>query len=145
MSRKGNPYDNTACESFMRALKYEEVHRQEYRDLAERLHSAARLSAASRVRTRSAHTSAGGLSMNRSMRFLRHNGIYRSDVLINLDSAVPDSGDHQHARIGVAAERPPCLESPSPSTPWRIGHPLRWKTLTPGAAPPLPVPVHYPM
>ncbi|MBA3915362.1 MAG: transposase family protein, partial [Acidobacteriales bacterium] len=25
MSRKGNPYDNAACESFMKTLKYEEV------------------------------------------------------------------------------------------------------------------------
>jgi len=33
MSRKGNPYDNAFCESFMKTLKYEEVHRQEYRDL----------------------------------------------------------------------------------------------------------------
>ena len=35
MSRKGNPYDNAFCESFMKTLKYEEVHRQEYRDLGE--------------------------------------------------------------------------------------------------------------
>jgi len=35
MSRKGNPYDNAACESFMKTLKYEEVYRQEYRDLLE--------------------------------------------------------------------------------------------------------------
>jgi len=35
MSRKGNPYDNAFCESFMKTLKYEEVHRQEYRDLPE--------------------------------------------------------------------------------------------------------------
>ena len=27
MSRKGNPWDNAACESFMKTLKYEEVHR----------------------------------------------------------------------------------------------------------------------
>jgi putative transposase len=56
MSRKGNPWDNAACESFMKTLKYEEVFRSEYRDLyeaqrsireflekiynAERLHSA---------------------------------------------------------------------------------------------------------
>lgn len=33
MSRKGNPYDNAACESFMKTLKYEEVYRTEYRDL----------------------------------------------------------------------------------------------------------------
>ena len=35
MSRKGNPYDNARCESFMKTLKYEEVYRTEYRDLAE--------------------------------------------------------------------------------------------------------------
>ena len=35
MSGKGNPYDNATCESFMKTLKYEEVYRQEYRDLAE--------------------------------------------------------------------------------------------------------------
>jgi putative transposase len=33
MSRKGNPWDNAACESFMKTLKYEEVFRNEYRDL----------------------------------------------------------------------------------------------------------------
>jgi transposase InsO family protein len=33
MSRKGNPYDNAACESFMKTLKQEEVYRNEYRDL----------------------------------------------------------------------------------------------------------------
>ena len=35
MSRKGNPWDNAQCESFMKTLKYEEVLRNEYRDLAE--------------------------------------------------------------------------------------------------------------
>ena len=35
MSRKGNPYDNAVAESFMKTLKYEEVYRQDYRDLAE--------------------------------------------------------------------------------------------------------------
>ena len=35
MSRRGNPYDNAACESFMKTLKYEEVYRNEYCDLAE--------------------------------------------------------------------------------------------------------------
>ena len=37
MSRKANPWDNAACESFMKTLKYEEVLRNEYRDLAEAL------------------------------------------------------------------------------------------------------------
>jgi len=35
MSRKGNPWDNAACESFIKTLKYEEVYRTEYRDLSE--------------------------------------------------------------------------------------------------------------
>jgi len=30
MSRKANPWDNAACESFMKTLKYEEVYRTEY-------------------------------------------------------------------------------------------------------------------
>jgi putative transposase len=39
MSRKANPWDNAGCESFMKTLKYEEVLRNEYRDLAEALTS----------------------------------------------------------------------------------------------------------
>ena len=35
VSRKGNPWDDAACESFLKTLKYEEVYRTEYRDLAE--------------------------------------------------------------------------------------------------------------
>jgi len=35
MSRKANPWDNAACESFLKTLKYEEVYHTEYRDLAE--------------------------------------------------------------------------------------------------------------
>jgi len=35
MSRRGNPWDSAACESFMKTLKYEEVLRNEYRNLTE--------------------------------------------------------------------------------------------------------------
>ena len=35
MSRKGNPWDNASCESFMKTLKYEAVLRNDYRDLAD--------------------------------------------------------------------------------------------------------------
>jgi putative transposase len=35
MSRTGNPWDNAVCESFLKTLKYEEVYRSEYRDLAD--------------------------------------------------------------------------------------------------------------
>jgi transposase InsO family protein len=33
MSRKANPWDNAACESFMKTLKHEEVYRTEYRNV----------------------------------------------------------------------------------------------------------------
>ena len=35
MSRRGNPWDNATCESFMKTLKCEQVYRSEYRNLAE--------------------------------------------------------------------------------------------------------------
>jgi putative transposase len=35
MSHKASPWENGSCESWMKTLKYEEVYRQEYRDLAE--------------------------------------------------------------------------------------------------------------
>jgi transposase InsO family protein len=40
MSRKASPWDNAACESFMKTLKWEEVYRIEYRDLG---HARARI------------------------------------------------------------------------------------------------------
>ena len=33
MSRKGNPYDNARAERFWKTLKYEQVYREEYRNL----------------------------------------------------------------------------------------------------------------
>ena len=33
MSRPANPYDNASCESFMKTLKQEEIHANDYRDL----------------------------------------------------------------------------------------------------------------
>ena len=35
MSRRSNVYDNAMAESFIKTLKYEEVYRMEYRDLAQ--------------------------------------------------------------------------------------------------------------
>jgi transposase InsO family protein len=35
MSHNASPWENGGCESWMKTLKYEEVYRQEYRDLAE--------------------------------------------------------------------------------------------------------------
>ena len=42
MSHKASPWENGECESWMKTLKYEEVYRQEYRDLAEARASIAR-------------------------------------------------------------------------------------------------------
>lgn len=42
MSHKSSPWENAGCESWMKTLKYEEVYRQEYRDLAEARASIAR-------------------------------------------------------------------------------------------------------
>lgn len=42
MSRKASPWENAACESWMKTLKTEEVYRQEYRDLPEARASLAR-------------------------------------------------------------------------------------------------------
>ena len=35
MSRKASPWENAACESFMKTLKCEEVYRTEYRNLTD--------------------------------------------------------------------------------------------------------------
>jgi putative transposase len=42
MSHKSSPWENAGCESWMKTVKYEEVYRQEYRDLAEARTSIAR-------------------------------------------------------------------------------------------------------
>jgi putative transposase len=79
MSRKGNPWDNAACESFMKTLKCEEVHRDEYWDLSEarseirefpkkvynekRLHSALAYFAADGIRNTAREAAARELSV----------------------------------------------------------------------------------
>ena len=35
LNRKASPWDNAACESFLKTLKYEEVYRTEYRNLSQ--------------------------------------------------------------------------------------------------------------
>ena len=125
MSRKGNPYDNAFCESFMKTLKYDEVHRQEYRDLAEarvsiehflervynwkRLHSALGYAAPADFESglrRAARTA----RMKTSLRFIRNGGIYRSDV----SSRPADQGRSATFRTGPA---PAKKDAPEVSTP----------------------------
>lgn len=105
MNRKGNPYDNAACESFMKTLKYEEVYRQEYRDLAEawasvgeflnhtynhtHLHSA--LGYRPPVELEQTHSRLQKRRGQLRMRFVRHSGIYRSDMSSHLVNPAPGS------------------------------------------------------
>jgi transposase InsO family protein len=39
MSRRGNPWDNAECESLIKTLKWEEIYRNDYRDLEDALAS----------------------------------------------------------------------------------------------------------
>jgi putative transposase len=94
MSRPANPYDNASCESFMKTLKREEVHANEYRDLD---HLRANIAAFidgyyNRVRLHSAlgyrppeefeqTTDPGTISQGATMSFFRHREIYQSDVV----------------------------------------------------------------
>ena len=138
MSRKGNPYDNAACESFMKTLKYEEVYRQEYRDLAEArashraVHRERSTTASGCTRPwaigrrsssnarclpfRSTCFAAGDRMKNEGalrMRFSRHGGIYRSDVSSLLVTPGPEYrfpvGPGQG--IGHAGKNMPCPSS----------------------------------
>jgi transposase InsO family protein len=125
MSRKGNPYDNAFCESFMKTLKYDEVHRQEYRDLAEvrasiehflervynrkRLHSGPWLLRAGRVRKRACigNRSAG---MKPAVRFLRHGGICRP-----MGSCFEGLDRSAAFRTGPVQTRRTCRKFPRPT------------------------------
>ncbi len=92
MSRPANPYDNAACERFMRTLKQEEIYCQEYRDLedlrahvtsfigeyynGQRLHSALGYQTPEEFE-RSAPLA--GAEMAARLSFSRHEEICRSD------------------------------------------------------------------
>jgi transposase InsO family protein len=93
MSRRGNPYDNAKCESFMKTLKQEEIYIRQYRDRAdleahigefiERYYNRRRLHSA--LDYRSPEQFERSLPANpaavpaASMSFFRHEGIYRPD------------------------------------------------------------------
>jgi len=95
MSRAGNPYDNAKCESFMKTLKQEEIYSREYRDRADledhiaefleqyynrrRLHSALNYCSPEQFELNLRRTS--GARTTPTMSFLRHEEIYRPDVV----------------------------------------------------------------
>ena len=73
MSRRGVPYDNATCESFMKTLKYEEVYRQEYRDLTDARRSLERFM--EKVTIRDAFTRRSVIVRRSSLRRNRDAGI----------------------------------------------------------------------
>jgi putative transposase len=95
MSRPSNPYDNAACERFMRTLKQEEIHCRQYRDLEhlrahmgqfideyynrQRLHSALGYRTPEEFERSLVPRPAAPLTAAR-LSFSRHAEIYRSDV-----------------------------------------------------------------
>jgi len=94
MSRPANPYDNAACESFMKTLKQEEIYCNAYRDFDElsahleefldNYYNRHRLHSALGYRTpeefeRDAAGAGVAVSPSATMSFFRHPEIYRSE------------------------------------------------------------------
>jgi putative transposase len=96
MSRPANPYDNAACESFMKTLKQEEIHCHEYSDLEDltahleqfidryynqqRLHSALGYRPPVEFEEHHAACADEGITTAAKMSFFRHEEIFQSDV-----------------------------------------------------------------
>jgi transposase InsO family protein len=94
MSRAGCPYDNAACESFMKTLKQEEIYANEYRDIEDlrehleefldRYYNRLRMHSALGYRSPAAFEAAaqtpGKESRAAKVEFSKASEIYRSDV-----------------------------------------------------------------
>jgi len=134
MSRPANPYDNASCESFMKTLKREEIHANEYRDLDDlrsnirafieqyynrlRLHSALGYQPPEEFeQTASSATASQGATMS----FFRHSEIFRSDVRFLIDGGPTEAGSPAHrldespAGYSSAGWSPPEPTSASPA------------------------------
>jgi putative transposase len=109
MSRPANPYDNASCESFMKTLKREEIHANEYRDLAHLRANIAEFidSYYNRVRLHSAlgyrppeefeqAATPGATSQGATMSFFRHEEIFRSDVGSKNKEEPAETGSPDH-------------------------------------------------
>jgi len=110
MSRPANPYDNASCESFMKTLKREEIHANEYRDLDHPRANIAEFidSYYNRVRLHSAlgyrppeefeqtASSPATSSQGATMSFFRHEEIFRSDVGSKNKEEPAETGSPDH-------------------------------------------------
>jgi putative transposase len=124
MSRLANPWDNAKCESFMKTLKLEEIHANEYRGIedlrknvstfvdvyynTQRLHSALGYRTPEQFEARFAGAAVEG---NAEMSFLRHPEIYHSD---GMNKKRPPEGGLPNHRLD---ESPTGYSSPGWSPP----------------------------
>ena len=137
MSRPANPYDNASCESFMKTLKREEIHANDYRDLThlrenievfiERYYNRCRLHSAlgyrppeefeSEIQSEKSEANSAGAKMS----FFRHEEIYQSDVEGSSRGERPKSrppahrSDESPAGYSSASCSPAELASASPA------------------------------
>jgi putative transposase len=109
MSRPANPYDNASCESFMKTLKREEIHANEYRDLEhlrenvvlfiEDYYNRVRLHSALGYRPPAEFEQivmAGAGSQGATMSFFRHREIFQSDVGLKTEREPAEAGSLDH-------------------------------------------------
>ena len=106
MSRLGNPWDNAKCESFMKTLKHEEIHANEYRNLEhlqnnvaefiENYYNGRRLHWALGYQTPEQFeqtVTIGKDDRDQALSFLRHEEIFQSDAL---RKKPPEGGSPTH-------------------------------------------------
>jgi putative transposase len=134
MSRPANPYDNASCESFMKTLKREEIHANEYRDLddlrtnikafIEQYYNRLRLHSALGYRPPEEFEQAASsatTSQGATMSFFRHPEIFRSDVCLLIEGKPTETGSPDHrldespAGYSLAGWSPPEPTSASPA------------------------------
>ena len=141
MSRPANPYDNAACESFMKTLKREEIYANDYRDLnhlrgnveefIDHYYNRCRLHSALGYRTPEdfeASSACDSTAAGATMSFFRHEEIYRSDVGFSIHEEPTEAGSPPHrvdespTGYSSAGWSPPEPASASPAEDHCEGH-----------------------
>ena len=126
MSRLANPWDNARCESFIKTLKQEEIHANEYRDLEhlranltgfiERYYNQEHLHSALGYQSPEQFERSAALTNNPpkvTVSFSRHEEIFQSDGQQDPKKKPPEDGSPDH-RLD---ESPPGYSLPGWSPP----------------------------